>query len=230
MIKKKLVIPGLLLSLVFVSCTDFFTNSWAKWAARDPASLIRNVTAGNVDEYIAMAENNPDLSLEVLKGIGKSVGSASGADKTKLQNAAVTAAVNASNLTNTLMQNAPAVSDLENADEVKGLITNTLNSMNNLAPASDALIGILAQDTPGFIASASADDLATAAALILAGEAKKADNLDIFSDYQGPGTNTSLALAEELATAALDKQSANGESSKLLDLLTELGFNPTPAP
>jgi hypothetical protein len=234
---KKITVPGLLLSLVFVSCTDFFTPSWASWAARDPSNLIRDVSAGNVDEYITMAENNPDLSLEVLKKIGGAVESASGEDKTKLQNAAVTAAVNASNLTNTLMNNVTEISNLENADEVKGLIADTLNNMKNLAPASDALTTILPD--PGdaaafgaFTDSASADDLAMAAALILAGEAKKADDLDIFSDYSpGAASGTPLALAEALATAALDKQPAGGESSKLLDLLTELGFQPTsPSP
>jgi hypothetical protein len=235
---KKTMVLGLLLSLVFVSCTDFFTSSWGKWAARDPSSLIRNVTASNVDEYITMAENNPDLSLEVLQRINEAMGSASEEGKIKLQNAAVTAAVNASNLTNTLMNNVTEVSNLENADDVKGLIADTLGGMDNLAPASDALTAILPDpDDTGafdaFTASASADDLALAAALILAGEAKKGGE-EIFTDYENatipPESQDAVDLAEALATAALDKQPAGGESSNLLDLLAKLGFKPTPSP
>jgi hypothetical protein len=235
---KKMTVLGLLLSLLFVSCTDFFTTSWASWAARDPSNLIRNVSAGNVDEYITMAENNPDLSMEVLNGIGGAIGSASGEDKTKLQNAAVTAAVNASDLTNTLMNNVAEISNLENADDVKDLIAGTLNDMNNLTPASDALTAILPDpgDTEAFdafTASASAEDLAMAAALILAGEAKKSGE-EIFTDYETaaipPESQHAVDLAEALAVAALDKQPAGGENSNLLDLLTKLGFQPTPPP
>jgi hypothetical protein len=233
-VKKKIMIPGVLLSLVFVSCTDFFTSSWGTWAARDPANLIRNVSAGNVDEYITMAENNPDLSLELLKKIGGASGSASGSDKAKLQSAAVTAAINASNLTTTLMNNAADVSSLENTDDVKNLVTSTLNSMNNLTPASDALVGILEQDKAAFMASASADDMALAAVLILAGEAKKAGP-DVFSDYENatipPSSQPTIDFVEELATAALDKQqSGGGEDSELLKLLDALGFKKTTLP
>jgi hypothetical protein len=229
---KKIIVPGLLMSLFFVSCTNFFTNSWGKWAARDPASLIPKVTASNVDDLISKSENNPDLSLEVLKKIGSAVGSASGSDKAHLQNAAITAAVNASNLTTTLLNNASNVSNLEDADEVKDLITNTLNSMNNLTSASDNLTGILAQDT-AFMDSASADDLALAAALILAGEAKKQGS-DIFNDYENasipPESQAAVDLAEILATKAQEKYDAGeNANSPLKDLLDKLGIVP-PSP
>jgi hypothetical protein len=223
---RKIIVPGFLASLVFVSCTDFFTTSWGKWAARDPASLIPNVTASNVDELISMSENNPDLSLEVLKKIGKASGSSSGGDKAKLQNAAITAAVNASNLTNVLMNNVSNVSSLKEAEDVKDLMTNTLNSMDNLTSASDTLTGILAQDT-AFTDSASADDLAMAAALILAGEAKKAGDLDVFSNHVSGSatTGTPVGLAEDLATKAKEKYEAGENSaSPLKDLLTQLGL------
>jgi hypothetical protein len=219
--KTKIMVLGILASLVFVSCTDFFTSSWGEWAARDPASLIRNVSAGNVDEYLAMAENNPDLSLELLKKISGAVAGASGADKVHLQSAAVTAAVNASDFTNVLMSKTADASTLEDAEDVKKLITDALNGMGNLTPASDALTGVLAQDPAAFKASASADDLATAAILILAGEAKKAGDLDTFSNYT-PGK---FALAEDLADAATAKYEdpANaGTDSLLYDLLKNL--------
>jgi hypothetical protein len=227
--KVKIMVSGILVSLVFVSCTDFFTSSWGEWAARDPASLIRNVSAGNVDEYIAMAENNPGLSLELLKKIDGAVGSASGSDKTHLQNAAVTAAVNASDFTNVLMNNVPDVSTLEDADKVKELINDTLNSMGNLTSVSDTLTGVLEQDTTAFIDSASADDLAMAAALILAGEAKKTGT-DIFSNYTpGSPLNSQLALAEDLATAAKGKyedpaNTSASTDSLLYDLLEKLNL------
>jgi hypothetical protein len=230
---KKVIIPGLFLSLVFVSCTNFFTTSWGEWAARDPASLIPTVTRDNVDKLVSDAENNSDLSLEVLKGIGKSVENASGEDKTKLQNAAVTAAANAANLTNTLINNVPNIANLEKPEDVKDLVTSTLNSMNNLTPTADALTGILAQDTDAFVNSASAEDLALAAALILAGEAKKGGDA-IFTDPTTatipPESQAVVDLAEKLAVAALDKQPADGETSNLLDLLTELGFQPSSPP
>jgi hypothetical protein len=226
---KKIIISGLLASLIFVSCTDFFTTSWGEWAARDPASLIRKVTASNVDELISMSENNPDLSLEVLKKISNAAGSASGTEKTKLQTAAVTAAVNASNLTTTLMNNVSNVSALEDADAVKALVTNTLNSMNNLAPAADNLAAVLPDpaDTgafEAFVDSASADDLALAAALILAGEAKKSGNLDDFSNYNSSNpTSGPLYLVEQLAVKAKDKYDAGDSAgSSLKDLLGAL--------
>jgi hypothetical protein len=226
--KTKIIVLGILLPLVFVSCTDFFTSSWGEWAARDPASLIPKVTASNVDELISMTENNPGLSLELLKKINGAVGSASGSDKARLQNAAITAAVNASDFTNVLMNNAADVSSLEDADNVKALITNTLNSMGNLTTVSDTLTGVLDQDTAAFKASASADDLAMAAALILAGEAKKTGDLDNFSNYtNGAPTGTPLALAEELAVAAKGKYEdpANGNTGSLLyDLLGKLNL------
>jgi hypothetical protein len=228
--KAKIMVSGILASLVFVSCTDFFTSSWGEWAARDPANLIRNVSAGNVDEYIEMAENNPGLSLELLKKINGAVGSASGSDKTHLQSAAVTAAVNASDFTNVLMNNVPDVSTLEDGDKVKELINDTLNSMGNLTSVSDTLTGVLEQDTTAFIDSASADDLAMAAALILAGEAKKTGT-DIFSNYipNSAPPGTSLALAEELAAAAMGKyedpsNTSASTDSLLYDLLGKLNL------
>jgi hypothetical protein len=225
--RARLLISGFLLSLFFVSCTDFFTNSWGKWAARDPANLIRNVTADNVDEYISMAGNNPDLSLEVLRGIANAMGGASEMDKIRLQNAAVTAAINASDLTNALMNNVSNISDLENSDDVKDLVRNTLNGLGNLVAASDTLTTILVQDPALFKASASADDLALAAVLILAGEAKKADDLDIFSNHTNGGAppGTSLAFADDLAAAAKTKYEdpVTGNTGSLLyDLLSKL--------
>jgi hypothetical protein len=236
---KKIIVPELVVFLFFVSCTGFFTTSWGEWAARDPASLIPKITVSNVGELISMSENNPDLSLEVLKKIGNAAGSASGTDKTKLQNAAITAAVNASNLTTTLLANASNVSTLEDAEDVKDLITNTLNSMGNLTPASDALTGILpdpAVDSSGFDAftdSASADDLALAAALILAGEAKKSVNSEDFIANYTPGSpaNAPLILAEELAGKAKEKYDAGANAdSPLKDLLDKLGLVPPLSP
>jgi hypothetical protein len=105
-------------------------------------------------------------------------------------------------------------------------------------PAADNLAAILPDPADpvafdAFVDSASADDLALAAALILAGEAKKVDNLDIFNDHGTvtipPESQGAVDFAEALATAALDKPST-GNSSNLLDLLGQLGFTPTPTP
>ncbi|MDR1863143.1 MAG: hypothetical protein LBQ67_04390 [Treponema sp.] len=230
---KKMMVSGALLSLVFVSCTDFFTTSWGRWAARDPANLIPKVTAGNVQELIEMAENNPDLSLEVLKGIGKSVGGASGKDKTDLQNAAITAALNASDLTNALMNSGSNMSSMEDPAKVKDSMLNTLNGLGNLTPAADNLAAILPGPADGaafdaFAATASADDLAMAAALIMAGEAKKSGDPN---GYVSGYIRGSSPLAEALAAKAAEKYAdGSGDNSVLKDLLDELGLTPAPAP
>jgi hypothetical protein len=226
------IILGILPALLLVGCTDFFTNSWGTWAARDPSKLVPRVTAGNVKELVSIAANNPDLSLEVLKGINKAMGGASEAEQAELQAAALNAALNASNMINAIMSNASAAGDLKDEAAVISLIEDTMSSMGNLVAAANLLVEILpvppGQAFDDFADKASADDLAKAAALILAGKAKEAGDLDIFSDYGTTGTailsTAEQALIEALANAAKDKYAAAGKTGDLLYGLLDTGL------
>jgi hypothetical protein len=226
-------LPWFLAALVLISCTDFFSSSWGTWAARDPSELVPPVTPGNVKELVSMAENDPDLSLEVLKGIKKAVGKAGGQDKAKLQNSAITAAVNASNMGNALLNNAADLAGMEDAEMVKDLLIDTINGLGNLTSAADNLTVILPDpsDTAAFgafVDSASADDLALAAALIMAGDAKKSGDPDAYMSGYTPGSpaTPTAALAEELAAEASLKYSDPGYTGGgiLGDLLGSLGL------
>ena len=212
-----LVILGV--AVFFASCTDFFSTSWASWAARDPDSLVPTVTPGNVDELIALAENNPDLSLAVLKKIRDASKKASGTDKQKLQNAALEAAVNAAGLGQAVLGVAKDLGSLE--DDAKDIVIDAINGMDNLDAAASILAEILAG---GFDAStADPNDLALAAVVILAAEAKKAPGgIDDYIDhFQDTPLTPVEQLAVDLALAAKDNV-----SGPLKDLLDNLNLIP----
>lgn len=182
----------LLAAAVCLSCTDFFSNSWATWAARDPDKLIPKVTAGNIDELIAMAENNPKLSLAILKKIQSAVNGASGSEKLKLQSAALETAVNAVGLGQSVLSAAGELTNVKGPDDALDLVLDAINSMKNLDAASSALLDILPEpdltpesDFRKFADATSADDLAMAAVLLIAGEAKNqaGDSKDDLVDY-----------------------------------------------
>ena len=201
---------------VLVSCTDFFSTSLAPWAARDPDKLIPAVTAGNVNELIAMAENNPDLSLAVLKKIRDAANKATGEDKHKLQSAALEAAVNAAGLGQAALGAASDLGSLE--DDPKAVVIDAINGMDNLDAAASILTEILAG---GFDATtADPNDLAMAAVVLLAAEAKKAPGgIDGYIDHFDSQAPQSPAeqLAVDLALAAIDNVS--GTMKDLLESL-----------
>ena len=208
-----------LTALIFVSCRDFFSNSWAPWAARDPDKLVPSVTTGNVDELIEMAENNPDLSLAVLKKIKDAAEGASGESKQKLQSAALDAAVNSVGLGQAILGAAGDLSSVKTQEDAEKLVISALDSMANLQAAGSLLFDILppapgVHDDPNdpqwdefnaFTEYASADSLALAAAMILAGEMKNAPDgdyekyIDEFAD--DPNKNEELAMAMAFAAA-----------------------------
>jgi len=207
----------IILALLLGSCTEFFSTSLASWAARDPSRLIPPVTIDNVNELIQMAENDPDLSLELLKKIGEAAGKKSGEEKAGLQAAAVEAAVNAVGLGQTLINTAGELANFETAD-AKDLVMDAINSMPNLDDASDALFKMLPKDPSGadfekFIETAGAEDIAMAAVLLLAGEAKKYDsipgndigNYDVTADVSDEA-GLALALIAGLLDAGKDSE------------------------
>ncbi|GHV94773.1 hypothetical protein AGMMS50293_10930 [Spirochaetia bacterium] len=220
-------VPMFLLATA-ISCSQFFSTSLAPWAARDPASLIPPVTTGNVNELIEMAENDPDMSLEVLKRIKDAAQNADSDKAGDLQAAALKAAANASGIGSALLQQAGNISELmDNADNAIDLIVDVLNSMNNLNAAGDNLVEIL--PTPGtsefdaFVAKSSADDLAIAAAVLLAAEAKSvSDSKDYLDSFDGSGTGPQVELAIALAKAADTK--GMELSSSLKDILGGLNL------
>jgi hypothetical protein len=215
-----------LLLWVLPGCSNIFSTSLAPWAARDPSTLIPDVTADNVWDLIDLAEGDPDLSLELLREIGSAVSGASGNDRAELQAAGLAAAINASELGEELLRNLHGIGDLTGEAEIKALINGVLGSAGNLIPAGDTLAGMLpSTPSPGnpefdaFAAAASGDDLAMAAAVLLASEAKKTgDNVE---DMPGTyaSTNTTIALAKALATAANNKPDVSDSIRDILGYL-----------
>jgi hypothetical protein len=235
------LLPALLLC---VSCTDFFSTSLAPWAARDPSKLVPAVTTGNVDELIALAENNPDMSLEVLKKIKNAAENASPEDKAKLQAAALEASVNASGLAQAVLNNAGEIASIENTDDAKKLVLDAINSMPNLEDAGALLNQIIPppadplhpEDDPAFTSftdNASVDELAMAALVLIAGEAKQTANsggsasLEDYIDSVDPANPTvSQELAVAMALAATVAGRADELSGPMRDALGGLNLIP----
>ena len=220
--KRNLYFIAAIAALLLFSCTDFFSTSWAPWAARDPDKLVPAVTAGNVDELIALAENDPNLSLAILKKIRSAANGASEEDRQKLQCAALEAAVNAAGLGQAVLGVADKLISIDNEDDAKKLVFDTINVMSNLEAAGSVLFDILPpapnltdptdENWPAFKAftdSASADSLAMAAVVIIAGEAKKISDGDFDSyfdsyfdnPYEEEYENEKLAIALAFASA-----------------------------
>jgi len=228
--KRYFFLVSLILAIgaVFISCTDFFSNSWAPWAARDPDKLVPTVTAGNVKELVEMAENNPDLSLAVLKKIRDAAKKARGVDKQKLRESAMEAAANAAGLGPAILGAADKLISIDSDEEARDLILDALDSMKNLTAATDLLESTLPKpgdpDFDDFVNAADPNDLAMAAALLIAGEAKKkSDPGEYINDFNSSGSLTDQEkLAIALAEAALNHQ---GElSGPLKDVLDGLNL------
>ena len=219
-----------------VSCTDFFSTSLAPWATRDPDKVIGNVTAGNVNDMVALAENDPSLSLAVLNQIQTAInGNISDQEKLVLQNAAVGAAINASGLGQAALEMVSNISNFEGSDSAD-LLIQAIDGMKNLEEAASVLSGILPDPSDrdsfdAFTESASADDLAMAAALLIAGEAKKmgGDNINDYISSLGQNIEEGKTLtyeenlAYEIALAALDR--SQELSGPLGDLIAGLNLN-----
>jgi len=220
-------LPFLLVLLFFCSCTDFFSTSWGKWAARDPSKLIPPVTIDNVYDLLDMA-TTPDLSLELLKKIGDAVEKSKGDEKAKLQAAAVEAAANSVGLLQTLAGATGALTNIDE-DNAKDFAIKTINGMPNLDEASDALFKLLnsgdSDDFDNFIDNATAEEIALAAVLILAGEAKKnQDDMDKYIDefFDDPSPQAELALL--LAESLVDKGKVEDVPGPLRDILEGLNL------
>jgi hypothetical protein len=222
---------------LLVSCTDFFSTSLASWAARDPASTIPAVDTGNVNDLIVIAENNPDMSLEILKKIDAAVQGAGEDEASSLRAAALQAAANASSLGPTLLNKAGDIAGvLNDPDGAQNLVIDAIKDMPNLAETRDALNSLLPEPGPAFdafIEKADANDLATAAAVLLAAEAKDMmDTGDYIQNFDpaDPNISPSAALAVQLATEASKKYDAGDSGGRFKDILDGLNLVVPPIP
>jgi hypothetical protein len=230
---QRYVLPfsAALWAFFFLSCTEFFSTSLAPWAARDPASLIPPVTADNVDDLIAQAENNPDMSLALLKKIRDARNSASGAELGKLQAAALEAAVNATGLGNSLLTAVGELGGLEDPDKAGELARNAINRMSNLAEAGELLNEILPRpggdpaEFQAFTEHTGSEDLVMSAVVLLAAESQKHDDGYIENFDANKPLTPSEQLPVDLAKAALEKIGEEGGQGPLGDILSGLNLS-----
>jgi hypothetical protein len=236
-------LAAVLFTLICLSClsdcTDFFSTTLAPWAVRDPSALIPPVTAGNVGELILQAENNPDLSLAVLKGIRGSLNNASVEDRRALEIAALEAAGNATGLASSILNQAGKISSVQNdSEKARDLIVDAIKGMSHLSESRDILVDVLPSDPNSadfktFTDNASAENMVMAAAILLAAEAsdmtdKGMSQGDFIDNFDPGAVNTpSLSLAVSLATAAAGKPEVTEEESYLKDILQGLNLVPS---
>ncbi|MDR2110230.1 MAG: hypothetical protein LBP32_02875, partial [Spirochaetaceae bacterium] len=214
--------------LLWTSCTDFFSTSLGSWAARDRRNIVPSVNTGNVKDLVVKAENDPDLSLGVLKGIDAAVKKTSGQERISLQGAALEAAVNASGLGGSVLNKAGELSSVDSPEKARDMVVDAITGMKNLEETSTVLGSILPDpeaDPEGFLAftdAADPNDLAMAAAMLLAAEGEKymdedeealEDYMDNFDPF-GAGLSPSERLAVKLAEEAAKKSEGLNDSMK----------------
>ena len=170
--------------LALASCQQFFTTSLAKPLARDPASLIPAVTASNAKALADTVADDPAGSLVVLKGLADVVASAPPAEQPALAALALDVAANASGVGSALLESTGEIADLVTGgnlsdpatqDKLFDAIDNAIGGLANLGDSAETLTTILTgtSATIGQIAeNATADELAMAAIVLLAANAK----------------------------------------------------------
>ena len=226
MVLRAAVIP---VFCVLASCTDFFSTSLASWAQRDPASLVPEVTTGNVRDLVRMAENDPDLSLELLREIKAAADRAAPGAAAFLQAEGIRAGINAVDLGSSLLHGIDDIARVGDPDEARGMLVNAINAMPNLTETGAVLSDLVPDpsDTAAFdafIAAADLNDLAMAAAVLLAAEAKNSgdsagyiNDIDLADSGKPPS-----ALVRALAGEAKAKYDAGDGSGLVGDLLEGL--------
>jgi hypothetical protein len=229
-----------------VSCTEFFTKTLAPWAARDPASLIPPVTTGNIGDLIEMTQDNPDNSLALLDKIKDAANKASGDEKSRLQAAALETASNAAGLGQAIISNAGKLTSVDTEDDARKLVTDAINSMKNLNESASLLTAIVPQPAEPFdpeniddpfnkmAASAAVDDLAMAALVIIAAEAKTQEQThengvdgyvdDLKDKIDNNELNDNENLAKAMALAATLESRQDELSPSLKDALSGLNL------
>ena len=203
--------------LMFTSCTDFFSNSMAPWAARDPDRLVPAVTTGNLDELMALTENSPDMSLALLKRLEKAASGASGESRQQFQEAALEVSVNAAGLGQAILGAASDLSAIDSAN-AQDLFIDAIDSMKNLDASAELLFDIIDDDFE--MDAADPDNLAMAAVILLAGEAKKSPDTSDYITFFPPSPSTpEVNRALQMADVAKD-----GVSETFKEILTALNL------
>jgi hypothetical protein len=177
-----------------------------------------------VAELLELAENDPDLSLALLRRIGTAVSRAEAAgDDAALiifQNAALEAAVNAVGLGSAILR---VTSDLGSIEaDAMDIVVDAINRMKNLNAVADILGNIFEgfDPDPGEFDNFDPNNLALAAVVLLAAEAKASGDPEGFIVGFTPGD---AELAEKMAAVAI----ANSDASKrLTDVLGNLNLVP----
>jgi hypothetical protein len=196
-------------SALFLSCTGFFSTSLAPWAQRDPAALLPAVTAGNVNDLVKKAANDPALSLELLKKIKSTVNNTTGRERALLQAAALNAAANAAAPVKAVQKYIDGDTDIDESNAAD-LFNKIAGELKNRAETAETLKGILpAAAVPGdpefdaFVDAANPYYLAMAAVILFADDAvRSGDSAGYIAAYTSPGASS---LVEALAKAALGK-------------------------
>ncbi|GMO51677.1 MAG: hypothetical protein Pg6C_16550 [Treponemataceae bacterium] len=202
---KRIVVTALFACLsaaVFVSCTDFFTNSWAENAKRDYSQI--KVDASNVDSLLKAARGDPEMALVILDKIKGAMNGASAADKAKLREAALKAAAQGTNVSGLIVENiselTKTLSGGTDEDKVKELLEKISDSASGMARASGDLAAILpavggdGKFTEGF--TASEDELMQTAVIIILGKAGSAPD-EYLNSFLGRNFDTTAGLDNE---------------------------------
>jgi hypothetical protein len=212
----------------FMSCTDFFSTTWADWAKRE--TIAAKVTPANVRDLIDQAQGNPAWSLDILKKIGDAVNdpTLTPEQKSILRAAALDAAVNASDIASSLLKGMGEILDAASSDDtggVSGILSSLTGNMKNLDEISGALNAIFPPDMntesdefKGFVEESDAEGLALSALILIAVEATKAeqDLGEYISDFNPADPPPNLTLVVKLADGAVSKL---GDDNPLGDIV-----------
>jgi hypothetical protein len=230
---SRILFPAFLaaVGLLLFSCTQFFSTSWAPWAARDYGKLIPAVTVDNVNQLTSIYENDPDGSLALLKKIQAANDDESSPE---LEAAALKAAVNSIGLVSAIAGVVGELSNFNNLTEgdTRDLFQSALDGMKNLEDASKVLADILPSPDDkdawaSFTETASADDLAMGAVVLLLGEVSGSvdfDDPDALDDYlESLPDNKNIQLAKALVEASIAK--SDELSGPLKDILDNLNLS-----
>jgi DNA-directed RNA polymerase subunit F len=162
-------------------------------------------------ELVETAENDPGMSLVVLRRIADSGSSA----EQVMRKAALQAAANAAGITNTILRHLPDVSSIDESEAVS-VVTDAIADMRNLSEAAALLLQILPSspaDEHAFDAFDPAD-LAMAAIVILSSEAASHGDVEGYlNSPAGPGYD----YAKKMAKSAGDRYTGGGSLGAVLD-------------
>jgi hypothetical protein len=186
-------------AVVFVSCTDFFTNSWAVNAKRD-FSLMK-IDASNVFDVLKAARGDSEMSLEILGKIAGQIDGASASDKDKLREAALTAAAQGTDLTGLFISSIDKLTAaLNNGDRIEDMVDAVFGSADlaSMKKASADLVKILpAVGADGIFTEdfhATDEELIQAAFVIILAETN-ADPIGYLSTWNNSGGKQLTTIA-----------------------------------